>query len=172
MNDARRLTARRPALAPVHAVTSLLLLVVWVLATGSLAPGSVLLGAVLAVGVTWCTRAYTGVARSRLRAVPLLSLAVVFLVDVVVANVRVAALVLGPRSRLRPAFFVVPALPASPTARWLLATVISLTPGTVSAAFTEDGGALLVHALDLGDPDAEVARIRRRYQRRLEEAFS
>ena len=53
----------------------------------------------------------------------------------------------------------------------MLAGTISLTPGTVSSDISSDGRALLVHALDVADPAAEVARIKQRYETRLMKVF-
>jgi multicomponent K+:H+ antiporter subunit E len=54
----------------------------------------------------------------------------------------------------------------------VLAAVVSLTPGSVSADYDADAHALLVHGLDVGDPAAEAARIKARYERALREVFS
>ena len=53
----------------------------------------------------------------------------------------------------------------------LLASVITLTPGTVSTNLSGDRRTLLVHALDVHDPAEDVARIKRRYEAALMEIF-
>jgi multicomponent K+:H+ antiporter subunit E len=105
------------------------------------------------------------------RYAPLLRLLGVVLLDIVIANLRVARLILGPRARLRPAFFVVPVALRDPYPVTLLASIISLTPGTVSADLSADGRALLVHGLDVDDVPGTVSRIRARYERPLMEIF-
>ena len=52
------------------------------------------------------------------------------------------------------------------------AGTITMTPGTLSAELAADGGALLVHGLDVPDPDALVAEIKTRYEARLMEIFA
>ena len=54
----------------------------------------------------------------------------------------------------------------------MLAGTISLTPGTVSSDGSADGRFLLVHALDVPDPEAEIARIKQRYEARLQRVFA
>jgi multicomponent K+:H+ antiporter subunit E len=80
--------------------------------------------------------------------------------------------VLGPTARLRPGFVAVP-LDATthPDAAALLASIIALTPGTVSADIDDARTRILVHVLDLEDPAALVAEIKRRYERPLNEVF-
>jgi multicomponent K+:H+ antiporter subunit E len=92
--------------------------------------------------------------------------------DIITANFHVARLVLFRRNRdLRSCWLSVPLDLRSAEAVTVLAGTISLTPGTVSADISTDGRYLLVHGLDTGDPQAEVARIKARYERPLMEIF-
>ena len=59
----------------------------------------------------------------------------------------------------------------TPEAITVLAGTISLTPGTVSSDVSACGSYLLVHALDAPDPQAEIARIKERYETRLKRVF-
>ena len=52
-----------------------------------------------------------------------------------------------------------------------LASIITLTPGTVSAELSDDRRYLLVHALDLQDPQALIDEIKLRYEAPLKEIF-
>ena len=52
-----------------------------------------------------------------------------------------------------------------------LTSMITLTPGTVSAALSDDRRFLLVHVLHLDDPDALIAEIKARYEKPLMEIF-
>jgi multicomponent K+:H+ antiporter subunit E len=155
----------RPALAVV-------LLAVWVLAFNRVTPLVLLGGAAVGVAIPLGTARFWPEYPTRVRYGAALRFAGVFLWDVLVANVRVAALVLGPAARLRPAFFVVPLDVEDPYVTALVAAVVSLTPGTVSADYDPRARTLLVHGLDVGDPAAEAARIKARYERALMEVFS
>jgi multicomponent Na+:H+ antiporter subunit E len=66
------------------------------------------------------------------------------LVEIVKANLAVAAAVLGPRSRIRPSIVDVRTR-SGPIAQTLLANAITLTPGTVTLDVNE--GLLRVHCL-------------------------
>ena len=93
-------------------------------------------------------------------------------VDVVIANFEVAWVVMTrPNHKLRSAWFSVPLALKSPESVDILAGTISLTPGTVSADISSDGRHLLVHALDVADVDAAVARIKNRYEAQLLKVF-
>lgn len=91
--------------------------------------------------------------------------------DIVVANVAVARLVLGSPSKLRPAFLEVPLDTQNPQAQVLFASIITMTPGTVSADFSDDHKTLYVHALDCEDAQAMIDDMKSRYERPLKEIF-
>lgn len=87
--------------------------------------------------------------------------------DIVISNITVARLVLGPLSKMRPAWVTVPLALTHPTAISLLATIITTTPGTVSCTIHEERGEILVHALDCTDPAQMAADIKNRYEELL-----
>ena len=93
------------------------------------------------------------------------------LYDIVVANVQVAKLVLGPKDKLRPAFVEVPMAIGNEFALATLTSIISLTPGTVSACLSADRRVLMVHALDVPDVDALISDVKRNYEAPLLEIF-
>jgi multisubunit Na+/H+ antiporter MnhE subunit len=58
-----------------------------------------------------------------------------------------------------------------PEATVALASIISLTPGTISSDFSNDKRFLLVHCLDLDHEESLVASIKNRYEKRLRRIF-
>lgn len=162
--------SRRERLLP-QPLLSGALLAVWLLAYNAVTPGLLVLGGALAVVIPLATRRFWPEYPATVRYRPLLRLVAVVFLDIVVANLRVARLVLGPRSRLRPTFFRVPMALEQPYPMTLLASIISLTPGTVSADLSSDGRTLLVHGLDVGDVPAAIVHIKSRYERPLVEVF-
>ena len=89
--------------------------------------------------------------------------------DILIANITVARLVLGPVSRLRPAFVKVPVAVTHPSAISLFMSMISITPGSVPMALSPDARTMLVHVLDLEDEEAFIAKVKERYERPLME---
>jgi len=148
------------------------LLVAWLLLNRSVDAGHVLLGALLAVVIPLAVRRFfqRPVRLRRPRAA--VRLALVVLWDIVLANVSVARLVLGPSARLRPAFVEVALDVEHPVAVALLASIVTMTPGTVSCDPSRDRRRILVHALDVDDPDRLAREIKSRYERPLLEIFA
>lgn len=154
-----------------HPVLSAIILAMWLLLAGDPDPGSALMGAALAVAVPLFARVFLPV-RPDVRSVTALARFVPrFAWDVVVANFEVAYLILSVRREVRPHWLVIPLELEDPHAITTLANVISLTPGTVSSELGPGRRTLLVHALDVDDPDEEVARIKSRYEKPLKEIF-
>jgi len=95
----------------------------------------------------------------------------VVLGDIIVANINVARLVLGPMSRLKPAFIEIPLDTDSDFVATILGSIITLTPGTVSIDIDRERRILHVHALDVEDTAALVSEIKTRYEAPLKEIF-
>jgi multicomponent K+:H+ antiporter subunit E len=150
--------------------TSAAVAVSWIALAGLSVP-NVLMAVVVALGIPLSARSFLEGLPGARRPVRALRLLVVVAWDILVANVVVARLVLGPLPRLEPAFIQVPLALTHPHTRALLATIITMTPGTVSAAFTPNARVLHVHALNVSDPARVVADIKQRYERPLMEIF-
>ncbi|MBL8201766.1 MAG: Na+/H+ antiporter subunit E [Chromatiales bacterium] len=101
----------------------------------------------------------------------MLRLLVTVLGDIVVANLQVARRILGPESALKSAFVLVPLDLRHPLGIATLAGIVTLTPGTVSADLSDDGGSLLVHALHVDDEARLVRTIKQRYEAPLRAIF-
>lgn len=149
---------------------SLLILGLWLVLAPAPSTGQILIGLALAVILPWITQGFWP-DRPRL-ADPLAAVLLMarVLIDIVVANVEVARQVLGPLDRLRPGFIRLPLAIRDPFVATLLGSIVSLTPGTLSCDIEDD--VLVIHALHIADAEAEIARIRTRYETPLRKVFA
>lgn len=104
-----------------------------------------------------------------LRPVPKLVLVVLW--DMLLSNIEVARRVLGREDRIQPGFIWLPLEIRNIHGIAALTSFITLTPGTVSAALSDDRRFLLVHVFNLTDPEGQIAEIKRRYEAPLMEIF-
>jgi multicomponent K+:H+ antiporter subunit E len=155
-----------------HPFLTLLLTVVWLLLVNTISLGNLLLGFALGVVIPVMTAPYWP-GRPRLRnPVGIAVFLLIVLWDIVRANFSVAGLILFRRNAdLQSRYIAVPVDLRSPEAITVLAGTITMTPGTLSADISACGRVLLVHCLHAPDPDAVVAEIKTRYERRLKEIF-
>lgn len=146
-----------------HPGLSVLLGVSWLLLQHTLAPVH-LISAVL-IGVVIPRLLHTVLPpAAKLQWRPALVLSRRVLWDIVVSNFTVARLVLGPLSRMQPAWVTLPVTLTHPTAISLLATIITTTPGTVSCTLDEERREILIHALNCTDTAQMIVDIKERYE--------
>jgi multicomponent K+:H+ antiporter subunit E len=150
---------------------SLLLLAVWLLLQHSVALGQWLLGGALALLIPIVVRPFYEQPPVLKRPGLALRYCLRVLVDIIVANLQVSLIILDPRGRMNPSFIVYPLELKQNFPITVLASTITLTPGTVSAHLRLDGKSLLIHALDVDDVDAVIHQIHERYERPLKEIF-
>jgi multicomponent K+:H+ antiporter subunit E len=151
-------------------VLSAVLLAAWLLLNG-LSAGHVVLAVALAVAIPWFTEPFRP-DRFRVRSwTTLVTLALTVLWDIVVSNVQVARLILGPERRIHPRFIWLPLDIRDLHGIATLAGIITMTPGTLSADLSDDRRHLLIHALDVGDEAALIATIKARYEAPLRRIF-
>ena len=161
---------------------SLLLLVVWLLLNQSVAVVHLFFGTILALVIPWVSAKFRD--PQPLIERPILALRYILRVfgDIITANAQVAILILGPQRRLNPAFVRMLLDLQHDLPITILASTVSMTPGTVSAdvypcADTQPEGAeitqrwLLIHVLNLEDEAELIATIKSRYETPLKEIF-
>lgn len=149
----------------------ILLFVVWLLLTNSFSLGNIILATVLSWLILFLT---SGLHAEKAKVVrPLLAAKYLAMLvwDIIESNIVVTKQVLGPVEELTPGFISVPLDLTGQLPITLLASTISLTPGTVSSEVSEDLKTLYVHALNVDDEQALVEQIKTRYERPLMEIF-
>lgn len=155
-----------------HPMLTAALFLAWLLLAGSVALNSIVMALILATLIPLATQAYwpgRPQIRHPLRLVGYIALVIY---DVIVANIQVARIILFmPAERIQSAWICVPVDLPCPEALALLAGTITLTPGTLTAEFSADNKALLIHALHAPDPDATRDEIKSRYEARLQRIF-
>ena len=154
-----------------HPWLTVTLVVGWLLLMNSLSFGNLLMGLVLGVIIPWLTHVFWPASRYRLRVGKLVLFVARVVTDIVLANLQVARLILGPRRDLRPAFVNYPLTLESDFSISVLASTISLTPGTVGADVSDDNKLILIHSLDAEDEQEIIDTIRARYEKPLLEMF-
>ncbi|MDI5920144.1 Na+/H+ antiporter subunit E [Halomonas sp. LR5S13] len=150
---------------------SLFLALLWLLMVNEVSVAHALLGLALGVAIPFVTHGFWPEEAKIRRPLPLVRYLLVLLVDILRSNLVVALRILRPARHLRPGFFTYPLALEDDFAITILASTISLTPGTVSIHYDAEANTLLVHALHLEDEAETIADIRERYEQPLEEIF-
>ncbi len=150
---------------------SLTVLVFWLLMAETFDPANLLMGLLLALVMPMISARLEREFARMARLDVFLMLGGLLLWDLVKANFTVARQVLGPERKLTPHFIWIPLELTNIHGISALAAVITLTPGTVAAALTDDRKHLLVHVLSTDDPQGMVEEIKQRYEVPLRKVF-
>lgn len=159
-----------------------LLFVVWLLLNNSVSAGHLVLAAVFAILIPLATFPFRVPQPLIIKPGLALKQLIIVLYDIITANLQVALLILGPTKKLRPAFVKVPLDLSHSMPITILASTVSLTPGTVSAEVYPIPESLpkgekpkqrylLIHVLDLNDEQELINTIKKRYEAPLKEIF-
>jgi multicomponent K+:H+ antiporter subunit E len=150
-----------------HPVLTVALILIWLLLVNSFTFGHLLLGTILGIAIPHFSQKFWPERVRIAHPLRLLRFILVIGYDILTANITVARLIVWRADRLHPGFFTIPLEVKSDMAISLLANIISLTPGTLSARLSPDRRELLVHALHLDDAAEQIATIKQRYERPL-----
>lgn len=153
-------------------LNNIVLALVWAALTGSFTLANFALGLLLGGLALYLVREQLEPRRGRNRAGRILSLAVLFIKELILSGWRVARLVTSPKMDLRPGIFAYPLKVSSDFEITLLANLITLTPGTLSVEVSDDRKTLFVHAIDCSDVEKTRQEIMDGFERKIEEAFN
>ena len=154
---------------PLH---SIFLLVVWLMLNTTVSLGHIVLGSVLAIVIPLLC-APLRVPQPKVKK-PMMAIryALSVLKDIVIANIEVAILVMGPMHKIKPGWVAVPLDLTGTLPITVLASTVTMTPGTVSADISKDEKWLYVHVLNMPHDEQEVIDfIKQRYETRVMEIF-
>ena len=139
----------------------------WMFLSGRLNPNGFFIGFLLGAVAIFMMRRFFN---SRLylgRLWSVFKLCILFLKELVLANIAVLKVVLKPKLDMQPAFFK---YETKLTEEWeltLLSSLITLTPGTVVVHISDDNKYLYVHAIDAADVNETVDSIRNSFERAI-----
>ena len=148
-------------------VANLLLAVAWAALMGTITLENLVFGFVLGYVLLAISQRAIG-PTTYFRRLPLLIRFLGFyLREMTIANIKVAAEVITPRTISRPAILAVPLDARTDLEITLFANLLALTPGTLAIDLSPDRRTLYVHALFVGDPDAYRTHLKRDLERRV-----
>jgi multicomponent Na+:H+ antiporter subunit E len=91
--------------------------------------------------------------------------------EFMVAITEVVLWVFRPNRNLNSVIVTYPLKVSSDTGLWLLALIISLTPGSLVLGLSPDSRVLYIHFLHSRDPEKSIGDIRKTFEDRLAKVF-
>jgi multicomponent K+:H+ antiporter subunit E len=146
------------------------LVAMWLIVNGSIAPGHILLGVLIATVACWAVVPLEPPGARPRRIGTIIALVGLVLIDIVRSNVGVLRLLLSGRNP-RSAFITIPLELKDQSGLAILACIVTATPGSAWIEHDSAKGTVLVHVLDTEDEAGWVATLKRTYEKRLQEIF-
>lgn len=145
-------------------LSNLVLALFWALASGRVTVGTLMVGFIAGFVTLLVTRRATGAEQYTRKTGSAIVLLLVFVRELVEANLRLAYDVVTPAHHMRPAIVGIPLDARSDFEITLLANLITLTPGTLTLHVSDDRSVLYIHSVYTPD----VERLRRSIKEGLE----
>ncbi|MBP7647991.1 MAG: Na+/H+ antiporter subunit E [Comamonas sp.] len=151
---------------------SVALFVLWLLLNHSVSAGHLVLGALLGLLIPVLTRGLRPLPVRVRHPWTIFKLAITVVADTSVSNFQVVRFLLFPSLRKHPAAFVhIPLQLQDPNGLAVLAMITCITPGTAWAEISRDRSMLLLHVLEVEDPQIIIDHVKTKYERPLMEIF-
>ena len=148
-----------------------ILLALWLLLNDSVSVGNIVLGAILAVLLSWGAVKLRPLIAYPKHPLLLIRLCIEVAYDIIKSNVRVGVRIWkGPYSHT-PGFIHIPIDIRDPHGLAALACIVTYTPGTVWSGFSDKKRVMVLHVLDLKDEAYWQDLIKNRYEKPLMEIF-
>lgn len=146
---------------------NLVLALVWAAVIGEFSLLNIAVGFLIGFGILAVGGSVIGTSGYLRRVIRLLEFVGFFAVQLVLSSVRVAADIVTPTHRGRPAIVAVPLEAKTDGEITLLANLISLTPGSLCLDVSEDRRTLYVHVMFLDDVEECRREIKEGFERRV-----
>ncbi|WP_442636769.1 Na+/H+ antiporter subunit E [Rossellomorea marisflavi] len=154
---------------PFQILLNFILAFVWMFLSVSFTAPSFIVGYLLGLLIILAMRRFFPDRFYLWRVVASISLLLLFLKELIKANVDVLKTVLKPKLDFQPGIFAYETNLKKDWEVTLLANLITLTPGTLVMDVSMDKKILYVHAIDLPDKDAVIDDIRNSFEKAIME---
>ena len=141
----------------------------WVLIVSDLSLGSLFWGYILGIIPIYIIRRFLPGRFYLIRVYYIIKLIVVFTIELLKANYELTKIVISPKIDIHPGFF---AYPCELEEEWeiaLISALISLTPGTLIVAISDDYSTIYIHGINALDVDKEIATIKNSFEKLIVE---
>lgn len=142
---------------------------IWVLIVSDLSLGSLTLGYLIGIFPVYIIRRFLPGRFYLIRVYYVIKLTLVFAKELIKANYELTKIVVSPKIDIHPGFF---AYPCDLEEEWeiaLISVLISLTPGTLIVAISDDYSTIYIHGINALDVDKEIATIKNGFERLIQE---
>jgi multicomponent Na+:H+ antiporter subunit E len=154
---------------PLQIILNLLIAVIWMFLQESYNVTSFLIGYVVGIGLLFLLRRFIPDAFYFKRIWAITKLVLLFIKELLLANIDVVKMVYKPKLDMQPGIVAVPTELKTNWEITLLANLITLTPGTLSVEVSNDNNYIFIHAMDIPDVDETIQQIKSSFEKAIME---
>lgn len=154
---------------PLQILINLLLAVLWMLMGSEFSVASFATGYIMGLIAVFLLRRFLPGSFYIKRVWRIIKLFFIFIIEMVKANIEVVKIALSPKIDIHPGFY---AYPCDLEEDWevvLLSSLITLTPGTVVVAISDDHSTIYIHGIDMSSAEEEIAAIKNSFENVIKE---
>lgn len=141
-------------------VLNIILAIIWMFLSGSYTFNNFLLGFLIGIGLVYLFKKVLPSSFYLKRVYKVIKLIVVFFIELMKANIDVSKIVLQPRLKNQPGFFIYHTDLKHDWQIVLLSNLITLTPGTVVLGISDDRTKIYIHSIDFSTKEEEIESIK------------
>jgi|SRR5699024_7231818 len=150
-------------------VVNILIAVIWIFLQNSYTFTDFMFGYLIGILILFILRRFLVFDFYLSRVWAIIKLIMLFISELIKANIDVVKVVLNPKLDNQPGIFAVRTKLESEVEITLLAALISLTPGTISMDFSDDSRTIYIHAIDMPDKEEMINDIHDTFEQAIME---
>lgn len=145
-------------------LVNIIIAIIWVFLQNNFTASSFFFGYLVGIIILFILRRFLVFDFYMNRVWALVKLIMLFIIELVKANIDVVKIVLSPRLNNQSGIVAVKTRLETDVEITLLAALISLTPGTISMDFSADGKTIYIHSLDVPDKEEMIEQIQNSFE--------
>lgn len=155
---------------PFQITINLIIAFMWMLLTESYSGSSFIIGYIIGILMLLVLDRLVPGRFYGIRALKIIQLILLFIKELIISNLDIVKLVYKPKlDDIEPGIFAMRTELKSAWEITLLANLITLTPGTLSIAVSEDNQTIYIHAMDIDDIEASIQSIKNTFEKAIME---
>lgn len=140
---------------------------IWMLLQNDFSGVTFAIGYIVGLGMLFLLRRFLRQPFYFRRVVAFLKLIGLFIYKLILANYDVIKIIVKPKLNIQPGIIAVPTQLKTDWEKTLLANLISLTPGTLTMDFSEDGQTLFIHSIHVPNKEEAIREIHESFERAI-----
>ncbi|MCC5892300.1 MULTISPECIES: Na+/H+ antiporter subunit E [Exiguobacterium] len=150
-------------------VLNTVIAIMWAVLWNSYTGVDFLLGYIVGIFILFVLRRFLHFDFYMRRVFAAFKLIALFIKELIMSNIDVVKVLLSPKFDIEPGIIEVPTQLKSDWELTLLASLISLTPGTLSMDFSEDKKSIFVHSIHVPDKEQMIREIHDTFEKAIME---